>query len=317
MSRLGLVPLIAGASTAAAQLVVGNAQANPSLWLVDVSGGLPPRELLAGSAARCTALAADDARQNLYWTDGFTLFRANYTWSGEISPQVIGTLNAQGTITALAFDTSANMLLGRSSTGIWWIRTDDATCYLTLSTGAQDFGGLEYESATDSFLAVNDSSLTTLVPGRGLYRIRKPMESPTFERITAYPVGENDLDGLAMGNGRAYLVRDSAGETAEVFDLALQAYVGTVPLPFTGIDGISAGAAWAPGLMEPPAPPCDPDINCDGSADQGDVACLVLLVAGDSACSCGSDGDFNADGSADQGDVAALILVVAGFPCGA
>jgi len=63
-----------------------------------------------------------------------------------------------------------------------------------------------------------------------------------------------------------------------------------------------------------PAPACDPDVNCDGSPDQGDVACMILAVAGDVTCIC-QDPDFNLDGSADQGDVAALIGVVAGQPC--
>jgi len=64
-----------------------------------------------------------------------------------------------------------------------------------------------------------------------------------------------------------------------------------------------------------PAPvSCDPDVNCDGSPDQGDVACMIFAVAGDLACIC-QDPDFNLDGSADQGDVASLIGVVAGQPC--
>jgi len=61
-------------------------------------------------------------------------------------------------------------------------------------------------------------------------------------------------------------------------------------------------------------PTCDPDVNCDGSPDQGDVACMILAVAGDTSCIC-QDPDFNQDGSADQGDVAAIIGVVAGQPC--
>jgi len=59
---------------------------------------------------------------------------------------------------------------------------------------------------------------------------------------------------------------------------------------------------------------CDADVNCDGSPDQGDVACMILAVAGDTSCIC-QDPDFNLDGSADQGDVASLIGVVAGQPC--
>jgi len=61
-------------------------------------------------------------------------------------------------------------------------------------------------------------------------------------------------------------------------------------------------------------PTCDPDVNADGSVDQGDVSCLLYAVAGDASC-IAQDPDFNRDGSADQGDVAALIAAVAGAPC--
>lgn len=64
-----------------------------------------------------------------------------------------------------------------------------------------------------------------------------------------------------------------------------------------------------------PGPVCDADINCDGSADQGDVACMILTIAGEASCFCQADPDFNQDGSADQGDIAAIIQVVAGQPC--
>jgi len=60
--------------------------------------------------------------------------------------------------------------------------------------------------------------------------------------------------------------------------------------------------------------PCDPDFNGDGSADQGDVAALILAIAGGESPA-GHDPDFNQDGSADQADVAALIGVVGGAPC--
>jgi len=62
-------------------------------------------------------------------------------------------------------------------------------------------------------------------------------------------------------------------------------------------------------------PPCDADINCDGSADQGDVACMIRAIAGEAGCFCSDDPDFNADGSADQGDLSSLIRVVAGGEC--
>lgn len=79
------------------------------------------------------------------------------------------------------------------------------------------------------------------------------------------------------------------------------------PLFVRGHGFVDADAAAGPG--------CDPDVNCDGSPDQGDVACLILTIAGDSACFCPSDPDFNLDGSADQGDIAQLIRTIAGAPC--
>ncbi|MDX2131452.1 MAG: serine hydrolase [Planctomycetota bacterium] len=61
---------------------------------------------------------------------------------------------------------------------------------------------------------------------------------------------------------------------------------------------------------------CDPDVNADGSADQDDVACLALAVAGESSClGMGADPDFNRDGNVDQDDVDALAQVVAGSGC--
>ena len=64
-----------------------------------------------------------------------------------------------------------------------------------------------------------------------------------------------------------------------------------------------------------PVPPvCDPDVNQDGNADQGDVDYLINVVAGGDNPT-GIDPDFNRDGNADQADVDALINVVAGGAC--
>ncbi|MFA6046123.1 MAG: immunoglobulin domain-containing protein [Phycisphaerales bacterium] len=64
----------------------------------------------------------------------------------------------------------------------------------------------------------------------------------------------------------------------------------------------------------PPPPACDPDLNQDGNADQGDIDYLIDVVAGgDNYTSI--DPDFNLDGNVDQGDIDALIDVVAGGSC--
>ena len=59
---------------------------------------------------------------------------------------------------------------------------------------------------------------------------------------------------------------------------------------------------------------CDPDLNQDGNADQGDIDYLVNVVAGGDNTT-GIDPDFNRDGNVDQGDIDAIINVIAGGNC--
>ncbi|MBI1190873.1 MAG: DNRLRE domain-containing protein [Tepidisphaera sp.] len=59
---------------------------------------------------------------------------------------------------------------------------------------------------------------------------------------------------------------------------------------------------------------CDPDVNQDGVADQGDVDYLINVIAGGENPT-GIDPDFNQDGVADQGDIDALVNVIAGGQC--
>ncbi|MCE7973260.1 MAG: hypothetical protein DYG92_02885 [Leptolyngbya sp. PLA1] len=61
-------------------------------------------------------------------------------------------------------------------------------------------------------------------------------------------------------------------------------------------------------------PPCDPDLNADGNADQDDVSFLIDIVAGGDSI-VGLNPDFNKDGNLDQDDVTALIGVLAGGAC--
>ena len=59
---------------------------------------------------------------------------------------------------------------------------------------------------------------------------------------------------------------------------------------------------------------CDPDVNQDGNADQGDIDYLINVIAGGDNPT-GIDPDFNRDGNADQGDIDALVNVIAGGAC--
>jgi hypothetical protein len=64
-----------------------------------------------------------------------------------------------------------------------------------------------------------------------------------------------------------------------------------------------------------PPPSCDPDVNCDGSADGFDVETMEQAVAGDMGNFCQPDADFNHDGSVDGFDVETVEQIVGGAPC--
>lgn len=64
-------------------------------------------------------------------------------------------------------------------------------------------------------------------------------------------------------------------------------------------------------LVTVSACPPDLDLNADGNVDQGDVDCLVNVVAG-GANPTAIDPDFNQDGNVDQGDISDIINAVAG-----
>ncbi|MBI1190574.1 MAG: hypothetical protein GC200_07865 [Tepidisphaera sp.] len=97
-------------------------------------------------------------------------------------------------------------------------------------------------------------------------------------------------------------------------------YVGTGDVSFVAPpDGAGNGAGGGGAgnfafIVTPNGAPCDPDVNQDGVADQGDVDYLINVVAGGENPT-GVNPDFNNDGVADQGDIDALVNVIAGGQC--
>ncbi|MBI1191224.1 MAG: hypothetical protein GC200_11160 [Tepidisphaera sp.] len=104
-------------------------------------------------------------------------------------------------------------------------------------------------------------------------------------------------------------------------------YLASVLSPADDLRSVTSGQRWhvrgrnlanatlSPSLFAGRAgPPCNPDTNHDGVADQGDVDYLINVIAGGPNPTHISP-DFNNDGASDQGDVDALINVVAGGPC--
>ncbi|CAG0949657.1 hypothetical protein PHYC_00127 [Phycisphaerales bacterium] len=69
------------------------------------------------------------------------------------------------------------------------------------------------------------------------------------------------------------------------------------------------------GNITPPAPTCDPDVNCDGSVNGFDIEAMEQAVNGDMSNFCQADPDYNHDGAVNGFDVEAVEQGVNGAPC--
>ena len=216
---------------------------------MNLSGG-PLRVLATGIEARATGLAADDDHRRLFWVSvngpDYTLKRAAYTLTGPLTIENVGTLSQ--IVLSLAYDPLENLLIGKMPGGIVGINPDTAATTFTYLMTGQNFDGMDYDRTTDAIYAVNNSSLTTTLPGRGVYRINRPWNNPTFTRISMYPSGVMDIDGVAVGNGRLYLAENAPGEFVHVLNLTTLQYETALPLPLQRLSA-NVGAGWAPGLL--------------------------------------------------------------------
>lgn len=120
---------------------------------------------------------------------------------------------------------------------IWEIDTTTAvaTVFIDYVDGDLDCGGFAADPSTGDFYCANDDSTPH---GTGLVRINA---DASVTPITAYPVGETDIDGLAIGGGRAYLVIDQPGDFY-VWDFGLAAYQTPLTSPWTTSEVFSSGA---------------------------------------------------------------------------
>jgi hypothetical protein len=243
-------------SAASAQLVVGNDQsaATNTMWMVDVSNGAA-QPLTTGTNAISWGMAANDPGQTLWWNNGGALRRSSY--SNPLAPVLVGNMTVGGNaanVTGMAFNTANSTLYGyRSITAPGFYSIDQTTAVMTLvaatPTGT-DFGGFDYDPIGNTFYGLNDG---TGLSGRGLYRIDNLLSgTPTYTLLTAYPGGDTDIDGLAVGGGRAYWVNDVGTQQILVYNLTTNAFENPLPSPF-GTGGIFSAGAWAPGLIPEPA----------------------------------------------------------------
>ncbi len=253
--------LFCGITLAQAQLIVantGSANSEATAFRMDLSGALPTRALLVGEPV--TAMAADDSTGRLYFTSGFNLKYAAYTPSGLLSIVEVGSFfegPSLRNVTSLAFDSVDGVLVGRTAEGLVVIDRNTAQTTTIFAATGQDFAGMDFDPATNAFYATNTTLTSALLPeGRGIYRINKPLTSPTFTRLAAFPNTTFDVEGAAVGNGRMYLVYDRGTRPIQVFNLATGLYEAPIPSPLNSQSTLmNAAATWTQGLFPPPPVP--------------------------------------------------------------
>ena len=260
--------LLALSTVSSAQLIVGHddTSGGTNAWLVDVCTGTS--EVLWDNT-EAWGLAADDANGKVYVADGSTFAVWDYSQQGTNTPPTpIGTftdtLGSTIAIIGLAFDGSK--LYGYRSTAndeIYEIDTTTGVCtevYAASSTSAS-YGGLAYNPADGLIYVTNDGG--SFLSGYGVYAIDLSDGSETF--VVGYPNSETDIDGLAIGNNRLYLITDDLGDEIYTYDLTLGKRLPGATLPITSTEIFSAGA-WAPGLAVPsvPTPYCSSQVNSNG-----------------------------------------------------
>lgn len=124
------------------------------------------------------------------------------------------------------------------------LNTLEATIVLDYTDSDFDFGGLAVDHQTGILYGTNDD---TDANGRGVYAI--DIVNNTITLVTPYPPGETDIDGLAYGNGKLYLIIDQPG-SIYVYDIANQTYETPLTSPFTSDEIFSGGAAFICNVME-------------------------------------------------------------------
>jgi hypothetical protein len=247
---VGCLSLLASGGSSLAQLVFATDQFDAPQYLIDVefnrSFQVASPWLYGGPGA--WAMTADNALGVVYYSNAQELYRVS---AATLRPEYLGTMRVDGEPTfmvGLAWHDLDQKMYGISSypeSGIYEIDliTLEATLVMPVDP-ANNASGLEYDNGTESLLALYDGFGSN---GGALYSIDIENRQVTF--ITGYPPNNiTDIDGLAAGDGRAYLVTDR-NRPIFVYDLVANEYLPdlTSPVRWTGV---MCGAAWAPSFMD-------------------------------------------------------------------
>jgi hypothetical protein len=257
--------VVAGlAPAASAQLLVGVDDAREPIWDIDPTTNVAS-QYLAGFGAN--AMAVDEASQTLYFMPNtVTLYRWSYGTPGAVPVLIGNTRTASSTpfasITGLAFGGGklyGSRTLGSTADpeGFYEVSTTDAFITLrysiaTASNGSSpyDFGGFDYDAGTGKFYGISDFTVSG-TGNAGIYEVDPVGQTLTLiggPPSSADPIP--DIDGLAAGAGKVYLVEDRAVQTGgriHVFNLATRQYETPLLTPWF-FNETFASATYSPSL---------------------------------------------------------------------
>lgn len=201
---------------------------------------------------RVWGAAFDPISRTVYFNHGPNL----YAWPLDGAPGGLGIVKHDTSGSNLSFyglAHSGDALLGTMPLGsaahpegVYQIdpATLSATLVITYAAPADvDMGGLAANPDSGELYGTNDDT-----PQQGLVRINP---DGTLTLLAPYPAGQSDIDGLAIGDGRAYLVPDQPGQIY-VFDFATLTYTAPITNPWTTSE-LFSGADWisAPEVLTP------------------------------------------------------------------
>ena len=207
-------------------------------------------------------LAGDNSSCTLYISAGFELYRFR---RGDSSPTLVGPFTdtvTQSNISIQGLLWSNGALYGTRTTssggvveGFYQINVANGDCQLVLATSLDlDLSGCDTDPATGTIYALSDTSaLNPAAPG--LYRVtfdqNPPVRLADYRAAAQWPGRGStaDVDGLAVGDGRAFMIVDEPGEFA-VYNLATSAYETNLDSPWTTSNTFSA-VAWTPCFTRP------------------------------------------------------------------
>lgn len=255
--------LVAGLSAQSAfgQLIVGVDDATEGIWNINPSNNAT-QTFLPGFAG--SSLATDEVNRILYFMPNTVqLWKWDYSTPGN-TPSFIANLTSatSGTgfisMNGIAYDSSSGKLFGARSLdssagpeGFYEINpvTGFAVNRIATTAATYDFGGIDRDASTGRFFANGDPGVSgNATPG--VFEIN--FTNNTFAQIAPYPSGttSNDMDGLAAGNGKIYMVEDRAVQTGgkiHVYNLITGAYEAPLQVPWF-FNEVFAGATYSPTL---------------------------------------------------------------------